>query len=220
MSLINPIRMQKLDALNYYTATRKYDVSFPRLTQDIDCDVVVIGGGFSGDFRPGQLGLCNLQIGLGALHIGARFGDGRAGAVHVGGGGAGALQPLQPGQGGFSRVQHGLGLGKHRLCRRARCLVAGRVQTEERRANLDLAARRIQDLGDHAANPRADLRFLKRNGAARDRVAARDRLQRQLHHANLGGSRRGTTGRGAALGNGRTRQKGKGDKRRDQAVDA
>lgn len=48
MSLLSPARMRKLDALNYYTATRKYDLAFPRLTQDIDCDVVVIGGGFSG----------------------------------------------------------------------------------------------------------------------------------------------------------------------------
>lgn len=40
--------MRKLDARNYYTATKKYDLSFPRLTQDIDVDVVVIGGGFSG----------------------------------------------------------------------------------------------------------------------------------------------------------------------------
>ncbi|MCB1353860.1 MAG: FAD-binding oxidoreductase [Rhodobacteraceae bacterium] len=40
--------MNRLDALNYYTATKKYDLAFPRLTQDIDADVVVIGGGFSG----------------------------------------------------------------------------------------------------------------------------------------------------------------------------
>lgn len=40
--------MNKLDARNYYTATRKYDLSFPRLEADLDADVVVIGGGFSG----------------------------------------------------------------------------------------------------------------------------------------------------------------------------
>ncbi|HWV11869.1 MAG TPA: FAD-binding oxidoreductase, partial [Sphingobium sp.] len=40
--------MRRLDALNYYTATKKYDVQYPRLTQDIDVDIVVIGGGFSG----------------------------------------------------------------------------------------------------------------------------------------------------------------------------
>lgn len=39
---------RKLDAKNYYTATRKYDLSFPRLVDDIDCDIVIIGGGFSG----------------------------------------------------------------------------------------------------------------------------------------------------------------------------
>ena len=32
----------------YYTATKKYSLSFPSLEQDIDADVVIIGGGFSG----------------------------------------------------------------------------------------------------------------------------------------------------------------------------
>ncbi|MFT4190185.1 MAG: FAD-binding oxidoreductase [Comamonas sp.] len=32
----------------YYTATRKYDLSFPSLEGDIEADVVIIGGGFSG----------------------------------------------------------------------------------------------------------------------------------------------------------------------------
>lgn len=32
----------------YYTATRKYDLKFPDLEADIEADVVVIGGGFSG----------------------------------------------------------------------------------------------------------------------------------------------------------------------------
>jgi gamma-glutamylputrescine oxidase len=40
--------MNMLDAKNYYTATCKYALSFPRLEADIDADVVVIGGGFSG----------------------------------------------------------------------------------------------------------------------------------------------------------------------------
>lgn len=40
--------LRQLDARNYYTATRKYDLSFPRLTEDLDVDIVVIGGGFSG----------------------------------------------------------------------------------------------------------------------------------------------------------------------------
>ncbi|MEP6870099.1 MAG: FAD-binding oxidoreductase, partial [Novosphingobium sp.] len=40
--------MRQLDALNYYTATKKYDLQFPRLTEDMDVDIVVIGGGFSG----------------------------------------------------------------------------------------------------------------------------------------------------------------------------
>jgi len=40
--------MNKLDALNYYTKTKKYHLNYPRLENDIDADVVVIGGGFSG----------------------------------------------------------------------------------------------------------------------------------------------------------------------------
>ena len=40
--------MNKLDALTYYAATKKYDLRFPMLEQDLDADVVIIGGGFSG----------------------------------------------------------------------------------------------------------------------------------------------------------------------------
>jgi len=37
-----------LDSETYYSATKKYDLSFPRLTADIEADVVIIGGGFTG----------------------------------------------------------------------------------------------------------------------------------------------------------------------------
>jgi gamma-glutamylputrescine oxidase len=37
-----------IDSLSYYSATRKYDLRFPALQEDIEADVVVIGGGFSG----------------------------------------------------------------------------------------------------------------------------------------------------------------------------
>ena len=40
--------MNTLDALTYYAATKKYDLRFPMLEQDLDADVVIIGGGFSG----------------------------------------------------------------------------------------------------------------------------------------------------------------------------
>ncbi|PPC74336.1 FAD-dependent oxidoreductase [Pokkaliibacter plantistimulans] len=40
--------MITIETPTYYTATRKYDLSFPSLEADIDADVVVIGGGFSG----------------------------------------------------------------------------------------------------------------------------------------------------------------------------
>lgn len=57
--------MRKLDARNYYTATRKYDLSFPRLIEDIDCDIVIIGGGFSGintALELAEKGLTNIVI--------------------------------------------------------------------------------------------------------------------------------------------------------------
>jgi gamma-glutamylputrescine oxidase len=40
--------MKSVESTTYYFATRKYDLSFPRLSEDLDVDVVVIGGGFSG----------------------------------------------------------------------------------------------------------------------------------------------------------------------------
>ena len=38
----------EMESPTYYTVTKKYDLSFPSLEADIDVDVVVIGGGFSG----------------------------------------------------------------------------------------------------------------------------------------------------------------------------
>ncbi|MCP1576263.1 FAD-dependent oxidoreductase [Herbaspirillum rubrisubalbicans] len=40
--------MINIETATYYTATKKYDLNFPILDQDIDVDIVVIGGGFSG----------------------------------------------------------------------------------------------------------------------------------------------------------------------------
>lgn len=40
--------MINIETPTYYTATKKYDLSFPSLEADIEADVVVIGGGFSG----------------------------------------------------------------------------------------------------------------------------------------------------------------------------
>ncbi|WP_027910491.1 FAD-binding oxidoreductase [Pseudomonas sp. URMO17WK12:I4] len=40
--------MISIETPTYYTATKKYDLSFPMLEADIEADVVVIGGGFSG----------------------------------------------------------------------------------------------------------------------------------------------------------------------------
>ncbi len=40
--------MINIETPTYYTATKKYELSFPSLETDLDADVVVIGGGFSG----------------------------------------------------------------------------------------------------------------------------------------------------------------------------
>jgi len=40
--------MINIETPTYYTATKKYDLSFPSLEADLEADVVVIGGGFSG----------------------------------------------------------------------------------------------------------------------------------------------------------------------------
>lgn len=38
----------EIESLTYYAATKKYDLRFPTLEEDLDVDVVIIGGGFSG----------------------------------------------------------------------------------------------------------------------------------------------------------------------------
>lgn len=40
--------MINIETPTYYSATKKYNLSFPTLEQDVEADVVVIGGGFSG----------------------------------------------------------------------------------------------------------------------------------------------------------------------------
>ncbi|CDG87062.1 putative oxidoreductase with FAD/NAD(P)-binding domain [Xenorhabdus bovienii str. feltiae Florida] len=54
-----------LDSLTYYAATKKYDLRFPTLTEDLDVDVVIIGGGFSGvntALELAEKGITNIAI--------------------------------------------------------------------------------------------------------------------------------------------------------------
>mgnify|MGYP004706394261 CR=1 FL=1 len=62
----------KIDALNYYGATKKYHLHYPALQQDIEADVVIIGGGFSGintALELAEQGVTNIVI-LEARHLG------------------------------------------------------------------------------------------------------------------------------------------------------
>lgn len=55
----------ELDTATYYTATKKYFLNFPELQEDIDVDVVVIGGGFTGintSLELAENGITNIAV--------------------------------------------------------------------------------------------------------------------------------------------------------------
>lgn len=62
----------KIDSLNYYSATKKYDLRFSSLQEDLVADVVVIGGGFTGvntALELAEKGIKNIVI-IEAKHLG------------------------------------------------------------------------------------------------------------------------------------------------------
>ncbi|EJD6501244.1 FAD-binding oxidoreductase [Providencia rettgeri] len=62
----------QVESLTYYAATKKYDLRFPTLKEDLDVDVVIIGGGFSGVHTALELcekGITNIAI-LEGRHLG------------------------------------------------------------------------------------------------------------------------------------------------------
>lgn len=61
-----------IESLTYYAATKKYDLRFPTLEEDLDVDVVIIGGGFSGintALELAEKGITNIAV-LEGRHLG------------------------------------------------------------------------------------------------------------------------------------------------------
>ncbi|MFC0180164.1 NAD(P)/FAD-dependent oxidoreductase [Thorsellia kenyensis] len=57
--------MDQINSLTYYAVTKKYDLQFAELTEDLDVDVVIVGGGFSGintALELAEQGITNIAI--------------------------------------------------------------------------------------------------------------------------------------------------------------
>lgn len=57
--------MSEINSTTYYSITKKYDLAFPALSEDLDVDVVIVGGGFSGintALELAEQGITNIAI--------------------------------------------------------------------------------------------------------------------------------------------------------------
>lgn len=113
----------RIDALNYYTATKKYDLHFAPLREDLDVDVVIIGGGFSGintALELAEKGVTRVAV-LEARHLGYG-GSGRNGGQVMAGIGhyIGVVQKYVGREGMatlFSMANLGAGIIRERIAR-------------------------------------------------------------------------------------------------------
>ena len=168
-----------------------------------DRDLGDVGNAVDGaaDLGPvhGKLRLC--PVGFGRRQAGARDGKRHLRRFQFGLADAGALQAVIAADGRAGALDGGLGAGDGGAGRGQRRLELVVVQAEQHGPRLDGDAGLIGDLGDLAADLRADGGFLIGHGPAGQRDGHGHRFAFELHHADLARAlRAGACGAGGGLG--------------------